>query len=82
MGLQDFGQVQYQANYLPQDAGQVMARAGKASQAKLFFKITQVDGSYATFAGYVLSAPISGGVDAKVDTSFTVRVTGNVAFSS
>lgn len=82
MGLQDFGKVTYQANYLSTDAGQVIARAAKASRAKHYLKITQSDGKYVTFEGFVLSAPLSGGVDAKVDTSFDVRVTGTPAFSA
>lgn len=80
MGLQDFGQVNYQANYISADAGQVIARAAKASRAKHYFKVTQSDGTYVTFQGFVLSAPMSGGVDAKVDTSFAVRVTGTPVF--
>lgn len=82
MGLQDFGQVNYQANYLSTDAGQVMARAAKASRAKHYFKMTQSDSKYVTFEGFVLSAPMSAGVDAKVDTSFAVRVTGTPVFSA
>lgn len=81
MGLQDFGSFNIDVNYLPSDAGQDILRAAKASRDVHYFRCTFSDNSTATFAGYVTSAPISGGVDAKVDGSFNIRVTGNVTFS-
>ena len=81
MGLQDFGTFDIETNYLPSDAGQDLMRTAKGNRDLHYFKATFSDASYATFAGYVLSAPISGGVDAKVDGSFSIRVSGNVTFS-
>ena len=81
MGLQDFGQFQIDVNYLPADAGQVEARAAKASATVKQFLATFSDASTATFSGYVLSNPVSGGVDAKVDSSFVIRITGSVTFA-
>ena len=81
MGLQDFGNFTLEANYLPDDTGQDLLRAAKASRAVQAFKITFSDSSEATFQGYVLSASVSGGVDAKVDTSFAIRITGDVTFT-
>lgn len=81
MGLQDFGQFTMDCNYLDSDAGQVLLRAAKSSRAVQDLKITFSDTSTATFQGYVLSASISGGVDAKVDTSFVIRITGPVTFA-
>jgi hypothetical protein len=81
MGLQDFGTFNLEVNYLPTDAGQDDMRAAKASRDIQAFRVTFSDNSTATFQGYVLSAPVSGGVDAKVDGSFAVRITGNVTFS-
>ena len=81
MGLQDFGSFSIECSYLAADSGQDKMRAAKASRAIQDFKIEFSDASYATFQGYVLSAPVSGGVDAKVDTSFAVRITGSVTFS-
>lgn len=82
MGLQDFGNFQIDVNYLPGDSGQDLMRAAKASRAVKNFRITFSDNSTATFQGYVSSAPISGGVDSKVDGSFNIRITGDVTFSS
>jgi hypothetical protein len=57
-------------------------RAAKASRDVQDFKVIFSDSSYATFQGFVKSAPISGGVDAKVDGSFNIRITGDVTFST
>lgn len=81
MGLQDFGTFQLDVNYLPDDPGQVEARAAKASQTKKLFLITFSDNNTAQFQGFVLSASISGGVDSKVDSSMSIRVSGDVTFS-
>ena len=81
MGLQDFGTATLDATYLSGDAGQVLVRAAKASRAIQDFRITFSDASTWTFQGYVLSASLNLGVDAKVDTSFSIRITGDVLFS-
>lgn len=82
MGLQDFGSFSLDVNYLSADAGQVKMRAAKASREIQDFRVTFSNGQTARFQGYVLAAPISGGVDAKVDGSFAIRITGNVTFSA
>lgn len=81
MGLQDFGSFSVECNYLPTDTGQDNMRAAKASRDVQAFRATFSDTSTATFQGYVLGATVSGGVDAKVDGAFTIRITGNVTFS-
>lgn len=81
MGLQDFGNFTLEANYLPADAGQDAMRAAKASRDIKTFRCTFSDATTATFSGYVLSASASGGVDSKVDTSFNVRISGDVVFA-
>ena len=81
MGLQDFGGFNCDANYVAADAGQVLIRAAKASRAIQDMKLTFSDSSTATFQAYVLSAPLTGGVDAAVDTSFTLRISGDVTFA-
>jgi hypothetical protein len=78
MGLQDFGNFNCDTNYLSADAGQVLVRAAKASRAVQDFKLTYSDATTASFQGYVLSAPVSGGVDSKLDGSFSIRITGDV----
>lgn len=81
MGLQDFGSFNIDVNYLNADAGQDLLRTAKGNRDLHYFKATFSDASTATFSGYVLSAPISGGVDAKVDGNFTIRISGDVTFA-
>lgn len=82
MGLQDFGSFTIEVNYLPADTGQDLLRTAKSNRDLHYFKVTFSDASFATFTGYVLSASVSGGVDAKVDGSFQIRISGDVTFSS
>jgi len=81
MGLQDFGNFEVDVNHLPDDPGQMILRAAKTSRTLKDFRITFSDANTATFSGYVLSNPISGGVDAKVDGSFNIRISGSVTFA-
>jgi len=81
MGLQDFGSFKIDCNYLQADAGQLAMRTAKAAQTITNFKVTFSDTKTAIFAGFVMSNPVSGGVDAKVDGSFNIRISGNVTFS-
>lgn len=81
MGLQDWGQISLNVNYLPNDAGQNILRMAKASQGLQSFKVTFSNGTIAQFQGYVMSAPVNLGVDSKVDGSFDIRISGNVAFA-
>lgn len=78
MGLQDFGQFQGDVNYLPDDPGQLLLRAAKASRAIKNFKGTLADGSTFEFTAFVLSSPISGGVDAVIEGSFALEISGDV----
>ena len=81
MGLQDFGTGTLECNHLPDDTGQDLMRAAKASRDIQDFRMTLSDGTIFSFRGYVLSAPVSGAVDAKVDGSFQIRISGNVTES-
>lgn len=81
MGLQDFGSFTGETNYLPSDAGQTAMRAAKAARTIQDFKFTDSASNTATFQGYVLSNPFTGSVDAKIDGSFAIRITGDVTFA-
>lgn len=82
MGLQDFGTLSLECNHLQADAGQVLMRSSKASGLVQDFKCTFSNDKTAIFKGYVLSNPLSGGVDGKVGGSFNIRITGSVVFSA
>lgn len=81
MGLQDFGQFNIEVNFIKSDPGQLLLRAAKTARDIQSFLATFSDGTTATFQGYVLSNPVKGGVDAKVDGSFDIRITGAVTFA-
>jgi len=81
MGLQDWGSWNVDTNYLPDDTGQIAARAAKASRLKQSFRATLSDGTIITFQGFVKNSPISGGVDAVVEGSFSIEITGDVTFA-
>lgn len=81
MGLQDFGTASFDCNHLPSDTGQGKMRTAKGSREIQDFRATFSDTSTAMFQGFVLSNPITGGVDAKVDGSFAVRISGDVTFA-
>jgi hypothetical protein len=82
MGLQDNGNFTLNTNFLPADTGQDLLRTQKNSRALTYFKVTFSDTTYVTFAGYVKSATVSGGVDAKVDGSFSILISGDVTYST
>ena len=81
MGLQDFGTFQIDVNHLPDDTGQVAMRTAKGDRDIRTFRVTFSDANTAVFRGFVLSNSISGGVDAKVDGSFQIRISGDVTFA-
>lgn len=80
MGLMDNGQFSGEFNFLPSDAGQQQVREARAATARRHFKLTLSDASVFSFDAFVQQAPISGGVDAKMDASFVLRITGDVDF--
>lgn len=81
MGLQDFGTFQIDVNHLPDDAGQVEMRVAKGDRDIRTFRVTFSDANTAVFRGFVLSNSISGGVDDKVNGSFSIRISGDVTFA-
>lgn len=81
MGLQDFGGFNVDVNHLSGDVGQDEARAAKVAGTKKTFLATWADGETASFDGFVLGNPRNGGVDAVVDGSFSIKITGLVTFA-
>lgn len=81
MGLQDFGSLNLDVNHLSSDTGQDALRTAKAAQSKLNFRATFSDTSTVTFSAYVLSNPLKGGVDAALEASFQLRITGEPTFA-
>lgn len=81
MGLEDAGAFNVDINYTATDPGQSEARTARAARTLKSFLVTFSDATTAAFDAYVLSNPITGGVDAKVDSSFSMRITGSVTFA-
>lgn len=82
MGLADSGGFSVDANYLPEDPGQVAVREAKDDRTLQTFRLTYSDGSKNQFTAFVKSAPQSGGVDDKISTSFSLRISGSVTFTA
>lgn len=82
LGLQDFGNFTIEISYDNDDAGQLILRAAKESGNLHYFKLTFSDSTYITFSAYVMSMSVGGGVDGKVESSVTLRITGSVTYSS
>lgn len=81
MGLQDWGNFNLDVNYLTEDPGQEELRDAKSDRQARNIRVTLANGAMRTFAAFVSSAPMSGGVDSKVDGSFNLLVTGDVTNS-
>jgi len=81
-GLQDFGSFSLEWNPNYSDAGQNDVRSAQASGDVKTFLLTLPNGSTAEFAGIVKNAQaISGGVDAVVDGSVSIKITGSVTIT-
>lgn len=81
MGLQDNGSASIEVNHITDDPGQVAMRAAKASGDIQDFKATFSDLSTLTFQGFVMSNPLSLGVDNKVDGSFSILISGDAVLA-
>lgn len=81
-GLQDFGSFSMEWNPDFTDDGQNEVRAAQASGAVKTFLLTLPNATTATFQGIVKNASsMSGGVDAVVDGSVSIKITGNVTIA-
>ncbi|MBB5709439.1 phage tail tube protein [Sphingomonas xinjiangensis] len=78
MGLLDEGQVSIDLMYLPKDAGQLALKAARGTQAKTGVRITLSDGTKFEFDAFVLTFEKSGELDAVVEATATLEVTGGV----
>lgn len=81
MGLPDEGQFSLSVNWIPTDTGQSAVRTARSNRSLKGFRITYTDaaGTIQTFNGYVLQFSSSGSVDAKVDGSITIEISGAVS---
>lgn len=83
LGLQDFGSFSMEINPDYSDSGQNVLRAAQASGAVKTFLVTLPGGTTLEFEGIVKNASsISGGVDAVLDGSVSIRITGDVTVTT
>jgi hypothetical protein len=75
-GLSEEGEVSFDLNIDPKNATHAALIDDKATRTRRQFQIEFVDASTYTFHGYVQSMSIDVAVDAKVDSSFTIKIDG------
>lgn len=83
MGIADEGQLSFEVNLVPGNAGQVALRADRASRTQRECVLTLTDDSSTTltFDAYCTQFSIQGSVDNKVSASVTLEITGEVVWS-
>lgn len=83
MGLPDEGQFTLGGNFIGSDTDQTGLRTDRTGRTLRNFKITLTDSpaTILTFAAYVLSFSISGGVDDKIPFSVTLEISGPVTYA-
>jgi hypothetical protein len=81
MGLADEGQCTFTLMIRPKESTHAELIAAKADRQARSFRVTLTDGPAPTtyqFSGFVLSVPIGGTVDAVIESSVTIEITGAV----
>ena len=81
MGLADEGQCTLTLNLLPKNAAHAELIQAKADRQVRDFKVVLTDNpnpSTYYFSGFVLSVPMSASVDAVIESSVTIEITGAV----
>lgn len=84
LGLQDFGSFsgEYHPDWTGTASGQEALRTAQGSASPAAFVLTTRDGATATFSALVKNATsTSGGVDAALTGSFSLKITGDVTIS-
>lgn len=81
LGLQDFGALNFEAQWVTSDPGQVLLVAAKASPDPYDFKIVYPDGTTDFFRALVKQWNKSGAVDGVLMAQGVIRVTGPVTSS-
>lgn len=81
MGLPDEGQLTFDINYIPDNAVHASLRTARDNQTLTPFKITFTDDSATewTFNAYVTGFTVTGGVNAALNASVTLEITGDIS---
>ena len=81
MGLADEGQCTFTLNLIPKNVAHAELISAKADRQIRHFRVVFTDGpnpSTYYFSGFVLSVPVSAGVDAVIESNVTIEITGPV----
>lgn len=80
IGLPDSGTFSMEVNTIFGDTGQDEFRTARRARTSRNFRVTLPDDSTTVlkFKGFPMTSPVSGGVDQKLATTMTVRITGPV----
>lgn len=81
MGLPDNGSFSFDFDRDNSDNGQTKCRLAKDATTVKAFKLTLPDTHTATWSGYVVQWPISGGVNQTVKGTGMIRITGPVTYA-
>lgn len=80
LGLPDNGTFSMELNFIAGDAGQTAFRAARVARGLRNFRVVlpDDDGTTYVFKGRPKTSPVAGGVDQKLSTTMTVRISGGV----
>lgn len=82
MGLPDEGQFTLDVNLDPTDTdGQIACRTARTNRTLKNFEVTYPNSSKDEFSGYVTGFQTSGAVDANIEATITIEITGAVTFT-
>ena len=84
MGIADEGQLSFEINLVPGNAGQVQLRADRASrtQRECILTLTDTTNTTLTFDAFCTQFSIQGSVDNKIQASVTLEITGEVVWNT
>ena len=84
MGLPDEGQISFDVQYLPTDAGQVALRADRGTRTKRRVGLLFTDASTTIVhaEGYCTGFAITGAVDDSAKASITIEITGPLTWTT
>ena len=83
MGIADEGQISFDINLLPSDAGQIKLRDDRAARTKRTCRLflTDTGGTILTMDAYCTGFSVQGSVDSKIAGSVTLEITDEVNWS-
>ena len=84
MGIADEGQLSFDVNLVPGNAGQIALRTDRDSRTEreVILTLTDATNTTLTFNAYCTQFSIQGSVDNKIQASVTLEITGEVVWNT